>query len=151
MDIQTMLDNAVQAGRANTMKTSKQLTLGELILKLEAIPKTWKDHEGKDNEKTVRFNFEYLHPTALSSWRGSYREIAIEFSEKGYAPKLSEFISWLKEAIGKTYEGYKGGDFVMGKNTPVWVANYGHSGDTGIVDVRFDEYDVVLLTDKCEL
>jgi hypothetical protein len=28
-------------------------------------------------------------------------------------------------AVGKTFEGYKGGEFVMGRNTPVWTDQSG--------------------------
>jgi len=37
MDLQTILNNAVAQERAEEMKTSSQLTLGELILKLDAV------------------------------------------------------------------------------------------------------------------
>lgn len=37
MDLQTYIQNAVKASRANTLANSDQLTLGELILKLEPI------------------------------------------------------------------------------------------------------------------
>ena len=151
MDIQTVLDNAVKASRHESLKTSPQLTLGELILKLEPLRQTWTSHDGKEtHDKTVRFDFEYLHPSGLSSWRGSYSELAIEFKEEGNAPALKEFIAQLKEAIGKTYVGYKGGDFVMGKNTPLWVANYGNSGSTGVLDTKDTDYEVVLITGECE-
>ena len=64
--------------------------------------------------------------------------------------KLIAFKNMLKLAIGEVFEGYKGGDYTMSKNTPVWVANYGNSGNTGIVDVIHDEYQVVLVTQYCE-
>ena len=140
MDFQTVLSNAVAAGRAERLKTSPQLTLGELILKLEAA---------KDKTVDVRFDFAWFRPRGLRSWRGSYSEIAIEWDEKTET-KVQWLIDELKAAIGKTYEGYKGGDFTMGKNTPVWVDNYGDASHTGVVDVLDNGYVVIIETRYCE-
>lgn len=149
MDLQTMLDNATEHMRAEVMKTSRQLTLGELIIKLEAIP-----IKVGDDEQEVRFDFGSFYPNGLMSWRGSYRELAIDYSDKwddnNKPPKLSQFIKELKEAIGKTYEGYKGGDFIMGKTTPIWVAHYGDSGETAVVDILDEDYKIILRTEYCK-
>lgn len=149
MDLQTMLTNAVDASRAQSLKNSPQVSLGELIAKLEGIAEAHKISRVEKAEAEVYFDFEYLHPTGISSWRGSYSELALEFDgSKVY--KLSEFIELLKSCIGKTFVGYKGGDFVMGKTTPVWVANYGNSGETGILGVKDNGYKVTLETGYCE-
>jgi hypothetical protein len=51
-----------------------------------------------------------------------------------------------RAAIGEVFEGYKGGDFQMGRNTPVWLASYGCSGekimairDDGALELAADE------------
>ena len=142
MDLQTYIQNAVKASRANTLANSDQLTLGELILKLEPIVKNQKDGE----EATVRYDFEYLFPTSIDSWRGSYDELALNFETQGKGMKVSEFLNMLKECIGKTFTGYKGGDFTMHKGTPIWVANYSHSGNTAVIDVVDDGYQIILIT-----
>jgi len=142
MDLQTYIQNAVKASRANTLANSDQLTLGELILKLEPIVKNQKEGE----EATVRYDFEYLFPTTIDSWRGSYDELALNFETQGEEMKVSEFLKMLKECIGKTFTGYKGGDFTMHKGTPIWVANYSHSGNTAVIDVVDNGYVVLLIT-----
>lgn len=142
MDLQTYIQNAVKASRANTLANSDQLTLGELILKLEPIVKNQKDGE----EATVRYDFEYLFPTSIDSWRGSYDELALNFEMQGEEMKVSEFLEMLKDCIGKTFTGYKGGDFMMHKGTPIWVANYSHSGNTAVIDVVDNGYVVLLIT-----
>jgi len=142
MDLQTYIQNAVKASRANTLANSDQLTLGELILKLEPIVKNQKDGE----EATVRYDFEYLFPTSIDSWRGSYDELALNFETQGEEMKVSEFLNMLKECIGKTFTGYKGGDFTMHKGTPIWVANHSHSGNTAVIDVIDNGYIVLLIT-----
>lgn len=142
MDLQTYIQNAVKASRANTLANSDQLTLGELILKLEPIVKNQKEGD----EATVRYDFEYLFPTSIDSWRGSYDELALNFETQGEEMKVSEFLKMLKECIGKTFTGYKGGDFTMHKGTPIWVANYSHSGNTAVIDVIDNGYVILLIT-----
>jgi len=133
MESQTYLNNTVSA--------SDQLTLGELILKLDPIVE--KQDEG---EATVRYDFEYLFPNDIDSWRGSYSELALNFTTEGQVMKVSEFLKMLKDCIGRKFIGYKGGEFTMNKNTPIWVANYGNSGNTAVIDVLDNEYCVILIT-----
>ena len=147
MDLQTYINNATAAARKEVLASSNQLTLGEILLKLETAVEAQKIRieEGR-KEAHVRFDFEYLHPTYLDSWRGSYNEIAIGFSEKGEGPTLSSFYSMINAAIGQEYTGWKGGEYTMNKHTPVWVANQGHSGNTAVLDIVDDGYVVFIIT-----
>jgi hypothetical protein len=145
VNLQTYVDSAVKAARADTMANSDQLTLGEIITKCETCAALeYKLHDG--SEPSVVFDFEYIHPTGLRSWRGAYPELALSFQSEGDEMKLSTFIEMLKDAIGRTFEGYKGGDFTMSRHTPVWVANYGNSGRTAVVDVINHDYEIILVT-----
>lgn len=145
MDIQTLFDNAIAASRAKTLQTSPQLTLGELIAKCEAI------YEKQTEDKTVCFDFEYLYPTGIHSWRGAYNELALNFnSEDEGSITLEAFLTMLKDSLGKEFEGWKGGEFTMHKNTPIWVAKPNHSGNTGVVNVIDNNYNVILVTGYCE-
>lgn len=65
-------------------------------------------------------------PTRLNSYRGYYEELAIPGSTEE-ARSIDVWLKWLREANGTTYQGYKGGDYVMTRNTPLWAANYGES------------------------
>lgn len=183
MDMQTMLNNAVEAQRQEELKNSPQLLLGEMILKLEAVA---------DKSKPLYIDIRDLRPMGIDSWRGRYAELAIqtksmgsynsdeverEYPEYGMTiykpvtlgkknPTVSQWIEVLKEAVGKTFTGYKGGDFTMGKNTPVWLAEYSDAGfmlddkpldgenysnykDVYFVDIR-EEKDRVYLVTKVE-
>lgn len=64
--------------------------------------------------------------------------------------KAGQFLEMLKEAVGKTYEGYKGGDFEMTEDTPMWVANYRYADNTGVMGVIDKGYAIVLVTGYCE-
>jgi len=145
--MQKMFDNAADAGRMETMKTSKQLTLGEIIIKIEHLISHMDDVDL--DERGVQFDFEYLRPSSFDSWRGIYKELAIGFGTDCEEKSINKFLSMCKECIGKEFTGYKGGDFTMHKNSPAWVANYGNSGNTAIVGVKFD-YWLILETAWCE-
>lgn len=147
MEFQQQMDNHIKAMRAATLSNSPQLTLGELILKLEALIPAQKSRK---EEADIVFDFEYFFPTKLTSWRGSYAELALCFASDGPIMKFTPFLEMLKESIGKSFCGYKGGDFIMSKHTPIWVANYGHSGNTGVVGVLNKDYNIYLQTAYCE-
>jgi len=137
---QAMIDAMCHAERDEQLKTSPQLILGELIAKLES----------KRPDDSVVFDFDNMHPTSLCSWRGSYDELAIEYSNKGELLTVDTFLTMLKSAVGATYEGYKGGEFVMGRQTPLWVDNYGVGDHRGVVGVKDDVQKVIIITAMCE-
>jgi len=118
MELQEIIFNAMKAKRADDMLTSLQLMLGELILKLEDKP---------DKKLPVIFDGRKYYPTGIDSWRGSYCELAISYSTTSAHMTVKGFLNLLRNTIGRTLVGYKGGNFLMGKTTPVWVANYGES------------------------
>lgn len=154
MDIGDILRNSVAAKRAEEFKNSPQLSLGELILIFAPILKEQQERVNKGEEEAeVMFDFEYCFPTHLQSWRGVYAELAFgyTFIERGSGGdmkpmKVHEFVALLNSAMGTTFEGYKGGDFLMGKTTPLWVANYGNSGHTAVMGVVNEGYQIIITT-----
>ena len=149
------LETATKKMREASFASSSQLTLGELLALLEKIPTEYGD---KHDPVSIEFDFGSAYPTGFSSWRGSYAEVAINYELSGYDKSdgqfdhkdLKEFVAELRETIGKTFTGWKGGDFKMTADTPVWVANDGNVGNTGVVGVKSDGYTVVLQTWYCE-
>lgn len=141
--------------RNRTFASSAQLTLGQIIEKLEKCGLTY----GEDNgPKQVDYDFGTAIPTTLDSWRGSYSELALGYKLSGYDNNDEHFaqttaenlLSELKSAIGKEFTGWKGGEFTMDEDTPVWVANSGNSGDTGIIDVVDNGWRIILMTAYCD-
>jgi hypothetical protein len=128
------------SGRKEREMRNGQLTLGELIEKLEKIVA-----KSDDSEMTVRFDFEYLAPLKFTSWRGAYKELAINWSEENDITAVC-FLKICKEAIGGQFDGYKGGLYIMGNNTPIWVANSHNVGNTALIDVEDKGYIVILHT-----
>ena len=119
--------------------SSKQMTIGELISALKR----------KDQDASIRFDWIYTIPSGgVHSYRGYYEDLAIGYGKANYKddPKVADVVRWLGDALGKTFQGYKGGEYTMSENTAVWVADYGETGGVGIVDVIEHEGDVVLKT-----
>ena len=87
------------------------MTLGELIKFLEA----------HDPERIVPIGFAEPH-----SYRGYYEDLAFEPARD---VTVGSMLACARDALGKTFEGYKGGDFKMGEYADVWLANYGHTGE----------------------
>lgn len=95
----------MQRQRAKT-----QMTLGKLIAALEAMPG----------------NAEVANLRRAHSYRGYYDDLAFE-RDAGTRPAV-DLLTECRAAMGRLFCGYKGGDFLMGEWTPVWIAEYGCSG-----------------------
>lgn len=121
------------------MRTARDnlLTLGELILTLEQWP--------GDSSRDVMFDFGYLYPDGLGSYRGYYDELAIRFTDERGAT-IGSFLGELRQAEGATFQGYKGGSYEMTSETPLWAANYGEANQTGVIGVDDWHGSAILLT-----
>lgn len=96
-----------------------QLKLGQLIELLEAVP-----------DRTLPVTFEGLPGNStlcLHSWRGFYEELAVDFELTNEITNIDEFITLLNRAIGTHFSGWKGDEFLMDEETPLWVATFGNS------------------------
>lgn len=107
MDMQKLMD--MMAAQAQNERSGMQMTLGELIAVLSSMPA----------DKTVRGL-----AAECGSYRGYYCDLAFEPGDSKVADLLEAAIN----AINKEFTGYKGGEYVMRKNTPVWCASYGCCG-----------------------
>ena len=135
------IDKIVEAQRRSRFLTSPQLSLGKLIGALRAIEIAPGKHP------KVYYDFGNFYPTTLDSWRGSYSEISLGFGNKPEgSPEIRELIKLLEEGIGNTYTGYKGGEFTMDAETPIWADDYGTSSETAIVGVIDDGYRAIIET-----
>lgn len=67
--------------------------------------------EKEDPARVVTPGFAEPH-----SYRGIYEDVAFEIRPSA---TVGELLAVAREAFGTTYEGWKGGDYTMGKWTPV--------------------------------
>lgn len=126
MSIQAFIDGMNAQMQRERSKT--QMTLGQIIEALEGIPA----------------DAQVANLRGPHSYRGYYDDLAFKRSEgTRYA---SDLLADCKAAMGKAFEGYKGGRYVMGEMTPVWIADYGCCGVKlialragGDIDVDYDD------------
>lgn len=115
-------------------RAETQFTLGKLIAALQ----------GLDQERLIQ-------PLGdPHSYRGYYSDLAFDpatVDAKAGATTVGFLLGALKDnCMGRTFEGYKGGDFAMTENTPLWIAEYGRSGAPRVMglDVGQDPIAFVL-------
>jgi hypothetical protein len=141
------IEDSLQNERTEYFKSSRQLSLGSLISKLEAVLSEYPESYAHQ----VRYDFCDAYPTDIASWRGIYAELALNHIAASEVSNVVQFnlvgfIDFLKQTKGKTFEGYKGGEFTMGKDTPIWVANRRYTGNTAVVGVINTGFSIVLET-----
>jgi len=120
-------------------------TLGALIAELDDYARRIEDPA----DSRVLYDFVHFHPKTLASYRGDYADLALGYGQVySEAPKIAGLIEHLKGCVGRDFHGWKGGIYRASLATPVWVANPGETGSTGIVGVQVMDGDVVLVTKK---
>jgi hypothetical protein len=92
-------------------RAATQLTLGTLIAALEKTPADARVANLRD----------------AHSYRGYYRDLA--FERNSGTRSAAELLVECEAAMGKVFEGYKGGNYVMDARTLLWVAHWGDCGE----------------------
>jgi hypothetical protein len=99
----------------------------------------------------LRYDFVYMHPTnRLDSYRGYYDQLALGYANELTNITVGDLKKMLEHSIGKTYTGYKGGEYTMYDSTHVWVANSGEAGGTAIIDIEEIGCYVTIITKKID-
>lgn len=131
------------------------MTLGEFIQALGEMPMgAHVQIEGVDPDRRM-VPGECCGPSAdsaifFTSYRGRYDEIALAYDdgvlrwwdsdlrqhrERGVRrPTVADVYNEAMAAVGKVFQGWKGGDFRMGRGTPLWLAPAGSA--TGFIPVE---------------
>lgn len=87
------------------------MTLGELI--------KWLESQNKD--MVIKDGFGSPH-----SDRGFYNDLAFSPEENS---RIEDMLKNAKDAVGQTFQGYKGGDFTMSEYTNVLIGEWGECGE----------------------
>lgn len=95
--------------------------------------------------RSVCFDWCGRTPDGLDSYRGIYSDLAIGIGGPR-AVKAADFLKECENCVGATFSGWKGGDYLMGRDTPVWVADPGESHRWGVCGVECDNWQIVLRT-----
>lgn len=118
------------------MKTKQYLKLGELIEALEPLCK---------EETLIEFDTGDI-PMGLCSYRGYYKDLSITYDKNVGYMFAEKFLNMLKNAVGKIFVGWKGGEFMMSATSEVWVSNEGECKNTKICGISLSENKVILYT-----
>ncbi len=129
--------NIVDAvGKALAAQRSEyHLTLGQLIHQLSTVTEAQKD---LFVETDFGVGIDRPH-----SYRGYYEDLAFCSST---SRKRSEVLSSAMSALGSTYEGWKGGNYVMTEKTPLWISAQGENWGIAIVGLEVLDDKILLLT-----
>lgn len=88
-----------------------QLSIAEILTQLVSF----------SSYRLVRFVGTEYTPCGTSSYRGSYNQLAINYSCSMNETTVAEFSKLLEDAYKKEYTGYKGGQYKMFGSTAVWA------------------------------
>ena len=131
LDLQKLMD-AMNTVSRNT-RSQYQLTLKNLIEALEALP---------TGAVVVCGDAPEQHPGDGASYRGYYSDLS--FEPTGAPVTVEAFLAECRSCLGQTFTGYKGGDFRMDDDTPLWIAEYGSAPGRAIMGVRVAGDNAVL-------
>lgn len=118
---------------------AQPLTLGALIGALALRP----------GGQPVLFDFGRHRPDGFDSYRGFYDHLALGYVEGHETVTVDDLLTQAKGCVGEVFTGYKGGQFRMDLNTPVWVANPGECPSSCLVGVDGDDIHTILVTGWC--
>ncbi len=127
--------NKVDAQTRQDAEEAGQMTLGRFIVALEGVPQ----------DALIRFDVGG-NPGEPLSYRGYYSDLAFGYDGPP-ATTVADVLTEARAAMGRGFEGYKGGNYIMHENTLVWVASYGTSSDgRRILGVSLSGGHVIVLT-----
>ncbi len=143
MDIQKLVD--VMNETASRERGRYHLTLGTLVAALE----------GENADMPVIYDMPVtfgrsgkVYPSAPDSYRGYYSDLSFPPSDTPIT--VGELLREAKDAIGSTFEGYKGGDFTMDAETPLWASPYGSANGIAVMQAEIVGDQLVLRTKQLD-
>ena len=116
-------------------RSTYHLTLSGLIAALEAVP-----------AQCVVQYADGRSPGEPMSYRGYYSDLC--FADAPDTVVAKDFLKTAGNALGKTFTGYKGGDFTMTRSTPLWRSEYGHSSGHATISTTLRSAGVLELVTK---
>lgn len=125
--------NAISDAAKNT-RSNYHLTLGELISALEKVDPNLRAVD-RDTAKGV------CNP---HSYRGYYSDLSLEPSDE--IKTVKHLLDELNSVFGHTLTGYKGGEFLMDDDTPLWISHYASSSNKAIIAVEIQRDVLYLIT-----
>jgi hypothetical protein len=147
MDLQKLMD--MMSNTARDTRKEYHVTLGKLISHIKATLAVYKERSvGVCHDGVFFDDKEYVGPP--TSYRGYYADLAFEPQE--HFMSAADLLKILEEQVlDKKLEGYKGGEYLMGADTPLWIDHSGVANGVAVVDidnVTIDGEFVIMLKTK---
>ena len=90
----------------------------------------------------VYYDFCGLIPCGLRSYRGYYDHLALGWSDDSEAePTTAQQLTKILRGAtgpGMQFTGWKGGEYRMTMDSPIWADNAGRASSTAIVGIEYD-------------
>lgn len=122
------------------LRATDMITLGEFIKELEKYPRDW----------SIIIEPFSLIPDYFCSYRGYYEDLCLTYTadwEYGEKVTVGDILDKAKNAVNKEFAGYKGGEFLMTEDTPLWVSK--DYSCTGVTIAGFERVYDGLLAINC--
>lgn len=117
------------------MGRERGMNLGDLIATLDGFPK----------DAPIRYG--WGKPVGrFTSWRGRYDELTLMPGNAEEERTVGDVLADARAAVGATFTGYKGGEYVMTERSPVWADDYGDCDYRAITGVQVQNGVVTLST-----
>ena len=111
-------------------RSQYHLTLGELMDELK----------NKNPLAVVKFDHNVESPWKAMSYRGYYSDLAFDTSDTPMT--VAALLELCEDAYEKEFIGYKGGEFIVTGDTPLWVASYACTGRAIINIIDQDKHSL---------
>lgn len=113
------------------------MTIGELLETLKRA----------NQDANIKYSFGGCSPTKIGSWRGIYAEPALGWEDADQYPTVRDVVAELELSLdGRTYYGYKGGEYAFRPKHELHIDNPGKYTCTEIDRVELDDTFVVIHT-----
>lgn len=128
-DIQAMMDAFIKA--QTDTRAQYQLTIGKAIDLLTAM----------DAQKPIKYT-DGKAPREAMSYRGYYSDLAFDDQD---AATVGDVLANLEFVLNTELTGYKGGEFMMHENVPIWRSQYGEASGVAWMDVSdFGDFAAII-------
>ena len=123
-------------------KYKKENSLIGIPVTLSSTGSPFLGRKQANSNKRNMINFAGRGITTPHSYRGNYADLA--FTPNGNWT-VKDLFNSLTSIKGTEFTGWKGGEYLMDNDTPIWISNVGECWGIAVIDVKFSPYCMELV------